>query len=44
MEQNEQAKKQLSVKEKINILFATLVGLGIGDVLGIIAYYQQWLG
>ena len=40
----EQNKKQLSQKEKIKILFATLVGLGVGGVLGIIAYYQQWLG
>lgn len=40
----EQNKKQLSQKEKIKILFATLAGLGIGGVLGIIAYYQQWLG
>ena len=44
MEQNEKAKKQLTKKEKINILFATLAGLGAGGVLGIIAYYQQWLG
>lgn len=40
----EQNKKQLSQKEKIKILFAILAGLGIGGVLGIIAYYQQWLG
>lgn len=44
MEQNEQIKKQLSPKEKINILFATLAGLGVGGVLGVIAYYQHWLG
>lgn len=44
MEHNEKAKKQLSSKEKLNILFAALAGLGVGGVFGIIAYYQQWLG
>ena len=41
MEQNQ---TQLSPKQKLKILFAALAGLGIGGVLGIIAYYQQWLG
>ena len=31
----EQNKKQLSYKQKLNILFATLLGLGLGGVLGI---------
>ena len=44
MEQNKQTKKQLSPKEKLRIVFATLAGLSVGGVLGIIAYYQQWLG
>lgn len=44
MEQNKQTEKQLSPKEKLRIVFATLAGLGVGGVLGIIAYYQQWLG
>ena len=44
MEQNEKAKKQLSTKQKLNILFATLAGLGVGGVVGIVAYCQQWLG
>lgn len=44
MEQNKQIQKQLSLKEKINILFAALAGLGAGGVLGVIAYHQQWLG
>lgn len=35
---------QLSFKQKLNILFAVLVGLGVGGLLGIIAYYQHWLG
>ncbi len=44
MEQIEQTKKKLSTNEKIKILFGTLAGLGVGGVLGVIAYYQQWLG
>ena len=44
MEQNKQPKKQLSSKEKLHILFGTLAGFGVGGVLGIIAYYQHWLG
>ena len=44
MEQNEKIPKRLSTKEKANILFAALAGLGAGGVLGMIAYYQQWLG
>ena len=36
--------KQLSTKQKMHILFGTLAGLGVGGVLGIIAYYQHWLG
>ena len=44
MEQIEQTTKKLSTKEKIGILSATLAGLGVGGVLGVIAYYQQWLG
>ena len=41
MEQNQ---KQLSLKQKLNILFATLAGLGSGGLVGIVAYYQHWLG
>lgn len=41
MEQNE---KQLSSKQKRSILLAALAGLGIGGLLGIVAYYQHWLG
>ncbi len=44
MEHNEKKKAPMSVKEKIKILFWTLAGLGVGGVLGILAYYQQWLG
>lgn len=44
MEHSEQKQAQMSGKEKIKILFWTLAGLGVGGVLGIIAYYQQWLG
>lgn len=41
MERNQ---NQLSFKQKLNILFGTLVGLGVGGVLGILAYDQHWLG
>lgn len=40
----EQQYKQLSAKQKLRIIFGTLAGLGVGGVLGIIAYYQHWLG
>lgn len=42
--EHEKAEKQLTGKEKMNIIFATLAGLGVGGVIGVIAYYQQWLG
>ena len=44
MEQNKEIPKQLSAKQKFHILFGTLAGLGVGGVLGVIAYYQHWLG
>jgi len=44
MKPSKEAEKQLSPKEKLYILFVTLAGLGVGGVLGIIAYYQHWLG
>lgn len=44
MENNKQEKKQMSLKQKLSILFAALAGLGLGGVLGIAAYYQHWLG
>lgn len=44
MEKNLCNFNELSTKEKLNIVFATLIGLGIGGIFGIIAYYQQWLG
>jgi len=44
MEQNKENQKQLSVKQKLHILFGTLTGIGVGGVLGVIAYYQHWLG
>lgn len=37
-------KKPLSPKHKLRILFAALAGLGAGGILGIIAYFRQWLG
>ena len=44
MEQNKEIPKQLSAKQKLHILFGTLAGLGVGCMLGVIAYYQHWLG
>lgn len=44
MEQNKEIPQQLSAKQKLHILFGTLVGLGVGGVFGVIAYYQHWLG
>ena len=44
MEQNKKIPKQLSAKQKLQILFGALAGLGVGGVLGVIAYYQHWLG
>lgn len=44
MEQKKEIQKQLSTNEKIHILLAALAGLGAGGVLGIIAYFQHWLG
>lgn len=40
----EHPQKQRSPKEIRSIVFAALAGLGVGGVLGVIAYYQQWLG
>lgn len=40
----EQNKKQLTAKEKITIVGVTGLFAAIGAVLGVIAYYQQWLG
>jgi len=41
MKQNAQ---KLSTKEKVRIIAATGVFAVIGAVLGVIAYYQHWLG
>lgn len=34
----------MTTKEKIHLLIAISIGLGVGGILGVIAYYQQWLG
>ena len=44
MEQNEESAKQLSTKHKLCIMLGTLSGLGVGGALGVIMYYQHWLG
>lgn len=41
MKQNAQ---KLSTKEKVRIIAATGLFAVIGAVLGVIAYYQHWLG
>lgn len=40
----EQQQKQLTTKQKLYNLVGTLVGLGVGGILGIVAYHQHWLG
>lgn len=44
MSHSETAKPKLTPKEKITIAGMTAFGTAIGALLGIIAYYQQWLG
>ena len=44
MEQNEEITKQLSTKQKLCIMVGTLIGLSVGGALGVIAFYQHWLG
>lgn len=44
MEQNKEITKQISAKQKLYIMLGTLIGLGVGGALGVIAYYQHWLG
>lgn len=39
-----QNSRKLSTKEKARIIAATGVFAMIGAVLGVIAYYQHWLG
>lgn len=40
----EQKQKPLSARQKLQILFGTLGGLGAGGILGVIACHQHWLG
>ena len=41
---NTNSDKKLTAREKLRIAAATGLCAGIGAVLGVIAYYQQWLG
>ena len=41
---NQENQKKMTAKEKITIAAATGLFAGIGAILGVIAYYQQWLG
>jgi len=42
--QEQSQTKKMTTKEKITIAAATGLFAAIGAVLGVIAYYQQWLG
>ena len=44
MNQEQNRAKKMTTKEKITISAATGLFAAIGAVLGVIAYYQQWLG
>lgn len=44
MSQQKYNEKNLTTKEKIFIAGATGLFAAIGAILGVIAYYQQWLG
>lgn len=41
---NTNSDEKLTTREKLRIVTATGLFAGIGAVLGVIAYYQQWLG
>jgi len=44
MSQPENTEKKLTAKEKITIAGVTGLLAAIGAILGVIAYYHQWLG
>ncbi len=44
MNQQENNKTKLTTKEKITITGVTGLFSAIGAILGVIAYYQHWLG
>lgn len=44
MEQTDKGQRKMTTKEKITIAAVTGLFAAIGAVLGVIAYYQQWLG
>lgn len=44
MNQQENNENKMTTKEKITIAGVTGLFASIGAVLGVIAYYQQWLG
>lgn len=44
MEQNEKGQKKMSPREKMITVAVTLLFAAVGGVLGVIAYYQNWLG
>ena len=44
MNQHENNEKKMTTKEKITIAGVTGLFAAIGATLGVIAYYQHWLG
>ena len=44
MNQEQNQTKKMTTKEKLTIAATTGLFAAIGAVLGVIAYYQQWLG
>ncbi len=44
MKQYQEAENKLTVRQKCVTIISTVSFAVIGAVLGVIAYYQQWLG
>lgn len=44
MRQHENTEKKMTAKEKVTTAVATGFFAAVGTVLGVIAYYRQWLG
>lgn len=44
MKNDPKSSRQLTAKEKFTIAAVTAMFAAMGGILGVIAYYQQWLG
>ena len=44
MDASEKSQKKMSPREKVVTVVSTLLFAAIGGVLGVIAYFQNWLG